>query len=197
MTDNDSAPRGGGHGGAADPPAGRGGFVVVGVVPGQAREVVTTAARFAVRFSAELICAHVDQASYAVERPDGSVESLPIDPDLAPESEDRFDVALTRDIAEALEESGLGGSDSAAAGLRWSTRFLAGDPARALAALADSVDAEMIVVGTRDATVRASIAEFFGGSVAVHLAHRQHRPVVVVPLEPLAAGSALPWEEAR
>jgi hypothetical protein len=27
------------------------------------------------------------------------------------------------------------------------------------------------------------------------LAHRQHRPVVVIPLAPVAEGKPLPWEE--
>ena len=55
-------------------------------------------------------------------------------------------------------------------------------------------DAELIVVGSRSG-VRASMREYFGGSVAVHLAHRQHRPVVIVPLA-ARAESPLPWEEA-
>jgi hypothetical protein len=39
--------------------------------------------------------------------------------------------------------------------------------------------------------------EFFGGSVAVHLAHRQHRPVVVIPLAPVAFRDELPWESTE
>jgi hypothetical protein len=38
--------------------------------------------------------------------------------------------------------------------------------------------------------------EFFAGSVAVHLAHRQTRPVVVIPTSPVPQGAALPWELA-
>jgi nucleotide-binding universal stress UspA family protein len=53
----------------------------------------------------------------------------------------------------------------------------------------------LIVVGTRHPGVRAGAREFFGGSVAVHLAHRQHRPVLVIPLAPTPHGTKLPWEE--
>ena len=45
-----------------------------------------------------------------------------------------------------------------------------------------------------EAGLRASMREFFRSSVAVHLAHRQHRPVLVVPLSPVDDGRALPWE---
>jgi nucleotide-binding universal stress UspA family protein len=40
----------------------------------------------------------------------------------------------------------------------------------------------MIIVGSRRGGLRSTMHEFFGGSVAAHLAHRQPRPVVVVPL---------------
>ena len=70
-------------------------------------------------------------------------------------------------------------------GIRYSLEQRVGDPAWALARLADEVDARYIVVGTREAGIRGSIREFFNGSVAVHLAHRQHRPVIVVPLAPV------------
>ena len=73
-------------------------------------------------------------------------------------------------------------------------RELAGDCAHALGKLAETLRAEVIVVGSRRRGVRSSIQEYLGGSVAVHLAHRQHRCVVVVPVSPLPAGD-LPWEE--
>jgi nucleotide-binding universal stress UspA family protein len=40
----------------------------------------------------------------------------------------------------------------------------------------------MIIVGSRRGGLRSTMHDFFGGSVAAHLAHRQPRPVVVVPL---------------
>jgi nucleotide-binding universal stress UspA family protein len=173
--------------------AGAGAAIVVGVVPGQPSAVVATAAQVAGRYGATLVCAYVDPGRYPVKRADGTTEAQPIDPDLALDPPELFDEALTREIGGVLDALPAG---SAGAGIRWSTRFLSGDPAQALAALADELDAAMIVVGTRDATVRASIAEFFGGSVAVHLAHRQHRPVLVVPLDPLPPAAAWPAEGA-
>lgn len=72
---------------------------------------------------------------------------------------------------------------------------LAGDGAGALAHLADTVDAQLIVVGSRSGGVRASTHDFVGGSVAVQLIHRQSRPVLVVPVEPSPSGTSLPWED--
>ena len=72
-------------------------------------------------------------------------------------------------------------------GLSWSVRQLVGDPAIAIKHLAEDVDAKLLVVGTRKRGIGESIREFFTGSVAARLAHRQHRPVLVVPLgEPVA-----------
>ncbi|TFC71298.1 universal stress protein [Cryobacterium sp. TMS1-20-1] len=163
-------------------------YVIVGVIPGQPDAVVLEAAAFAARFQAELVCATVDAGRYFVDEfADGGVISLPVDPDLDDTDDDGFSVALRAHLATLLDGSNL----------VWSTRAVAGDPARALAHLADTLDAAMIVVGTRESGVRASVQEFFGGSVAVHLAHRQHRPVVVVPLAPVAFRDELPWESER
>jgi nucleotide-binding universal stress UspA family protein len=71
-------------------------------------------------------------------------------------------------------------------------RELAGDIAHALGRLAEVLGSELIVVGSRRGGLRSSMHEFFGGSVAAHLAHRQPRPLVVVPLTP--SPDALPWE---
>lgn len=162
--------------------------IVVGVVSGQPDRVVEQAARFAALMSAQLICASVDPSRYAVqELADGSVRSLPVDPDLPDRSGNRsvqFDPTLARHLAAILDPRGV----------QWSVRALAGEPARALARLAETVDAAMIVVGTREHRGRLSVQSFFGGSVAVHLAHRQSRPLLIVPLSPVAADATLPWE---
>lgn len=168
-----------------EPPPEPGRSIVVGVVATQPDSVVETAARFAEMFSAELVCASVDITRYTVEeRADGTVSAFPIDPDQAEVVEEEFDPALRARLRHLLDPRGV----------RWSTRALAGEPARELARLADHLDAECIVVGTRHAGFRSGAREFFTGSVAVHLAHRQHRPVLVVPLEPTPHGHALPWE---
>jgi nucleotide-binding universal stress UspA family protein len=51
----------------------------------------------------------------------------------------------------------------------------------------------MIVVGTREPGFRGTVHEFINGSVAAQLAHRQHRPVVVIPLNPVTDDDELPW----
>ncbi|HEY8912827.1 universal stress protein [Lacisediminihabitans sp.] len=161
--------------------------VVVGIVPGQSDDVVLQAAMFASRFEAQLVCAFVETSRYVVEElADGSVRSLPFDPDLPELRDEVFDPELAAHLGSLL----------AARNVRWSTRALAGDPARALAHLADAVDAAMIVVGTRRTSPRRGIREFFGGSVAAQLAHRQHRPVVVIPQAPVSIEEPLPWEPA-
>jgi len=141
--------------------------VVVGVYPGQADGVVLQAAVFAARFDAELVCAWVDQGTVTTATPPAEFSPY---------------------LSAHLERI-LGGHD-----IIWSTRQLSGDPARALLLLAESLRAAMIVVGTRDGTVRGSLQEFFVGSIAMSLAHRQSRPVVVIPLAPLPFGDDPPWE---
>jgi len=169
-------------------PGRAGATVVVGVVPGQSERVPLAAAHFAERLGAELICAHVDAMRYVVqENADGTITSLPIDPDTDDEGEERFDEEFGAYLGELF----------AGRPLRWSTRSLAGEPAGALSHLAEKVGAEAIVVGTRHAGFRAGLQEFFGGSVAVHLVHRQARPVIVIPVsgdtDPDATPQ-LPWE---
>jgi nucleotide-binding universal stress UspA family protein len=57
----------------------------------------------------------------------------------------------------------------------------------ALKHFADQIDARLLVVGTRKRGIGESIREFFTGSVGARLAHRQHRPILIVPLgEPVA-----------
>lgn len=161
--------------------------IVVGVVPDQPEAVVAQASTFARAFDARLLCCLVDRTRYVVEElPDGHVRALPIDPDLPELSSGEFDPVLKKRLAVRLD----------GAGIAWEARLLAGDPAWALGRLAEVTDALMIVVGTHKATVRGSLGQFFNGSVAAHLAHRQHRPVMVIPLNPVPADRRLPWEAA-
>lgn len=158
--------------------------VIVGVIPDQPVEVVLTAARFAQRFAAPLICVQVNPTRYLTQvGPDGSVMSLPLDPDLGDEALEVFDPDLEQRITEAL----------APRGVEWSVRALAGGPAFELGRLAEEVDAAMIVVGTRLPGFRGSVRSFLTGSVVAQLSHRQHRPVVVVPLSPVGSDDELPW----
>ncbi|WP_417564019.1 universal stress protein [Microbacterium sp.] len=161
------------------------GVILVGVQKGLPDDVLREAARLARDLGEDLVCAHVDLERYTVgEKLDGGVLSASIDPDSPDDAEGDFDAALAAHIDDVL----------AGTGVEWTGRELAGDPAHALGRLADAVHARYIVVGTREASVRETLREFFQGSVASHLAHRQRRPVLVVPLSPVTDGRALPWE---
>ena len=160
--------------------------ILVGVTYGQPDVVLRHAARFARTFDAALVCAHVDPGRYVVEElPDGSVASLPLDPDLPELKDTDFDQGLVAQVRAAVADESI----------ELSFRELAGDVAYALTRLADILDVEMIIVGSRRGGVRAGLKQFLTGSVAAHLAHRQPRPVMVIPVAPVAEGKPLPWEE--
>jgi nucleotide-binding universal stress UspA family protein len=116
----------------------------------------------------------VDVSTYEETLPDGSRILLPIDPD-----SDFGYVEQTAEEIHAFLSSAL--KDC---WVVWSFRSLAGEPARALSEAADAIGASMIVVGTREPGVIHALEEVLVGSVAVHLAHHQHRPVLIVPLDP-------------
>lgn len=157
--------------------------VIVGVVPGQSPRVLREAARYAGLFGAPLVLAHVDVTRFITyEDPDGYVHTAPINIDVVPGEEQLADIRA--EATRALE-----GIDVA-----WSVEPLVGDPALAIAHLADETEARLIVVGTRKRGLGESIREFFTGSVAARLAHRQHRPLLVVPLEPAGPDEEL-WPE--
>ncbi|BDV29468.1 universal stress protein [Microbacterium terricola] len=152
------------------------GAVIVGTVPGLPSRVVKEAARYAKLLSAPLLVVHVDVTRFVTyEDPDGYVHSAPIDMNIAA---GESDLALVTAEAAALLEGH---------GVDWTVRQLVGDPALAIKHLAEQTDAKLIVVGTRKRGIGESIREFFTGSVAARLAHRQHRSILVVPLgEPVA-----------
>jgi nucleotide-binding universal stress UspA family protein len=146
--------------------------------------VIRRAASFARHFDAVLVCANVAADHYVVaEHPDGSIESRPIDPDQPDWDSAVFEGDLADRINAVADEEGV----------HVEFRELAGDIGYALGRLAEILDAEMIVVGSRRGGLRSSMHEFLGGSVAVHLAHRQPRPLAVIPLAPIPYGGRLPW----
>ncbi len=151
------------------------GAVIVGAVPGQSARVLKEAARYARLLGAPLVVVHVDVTRFVTfEDPDGYVHSAPIDINVVA---GETDLATVRDEATEV---------LASAPVSWSVRQLVGDPALAIKHLAEQVDAKLLVVGTRKRGLGESIREFFTGSVAARLTHRQTRPVLVVPLgEPL------------
>ncbi|MGO2533991.1 MULTISPECIES: universal stress protein [Micrococcaceae] len=158
--------------------------IVVGVPPRPREELIRAGADVARQYGALALFATVDPSRYAVIGADGSTWSAPIDPDSDEPAEPTFDPEVRRRIEGLM--SGLE--------VEWSTQCLVGDTAAALAAFAEERDAAMIVVGTREPSFGSGFREFLGGSVAVHLAHRQGRPVLVIPLHPLAKEAPLPWE---
>ena len=150
------------------------GPVLMGVVPGQPLAVAHRAAELAYSLNVKLICAYVDVTTYLAEEPDGRIETRPIDPDGVDDDIEGIKAGIQDHLQDALD--GTGG--------RWSFLTLSGDPAHALGQLAESSDASVIVVGTRERGLGARLEELLVGSIAVHLTHRQHRPVLVVPLAP-------------
>jgi nucleotide-binding universal stress UspA family protein len=147
------------------------GAVIVGVVPGEPARVVREAARFAKAFGAPLVVVNVDVTRFvAYEDPDGAVQTAPLELSIAGRENELEQV--TTEVTAALEGCGVA----------WTLRQLVGDPAIAMKRLAEQLTARLIVVGTRKRGFGESVREFFTGSVAVRLAHRQTRPVLVVPI---------------
>lgn len=159
------------------------GAVICAVVANQAPRVLKEAAHHAELAGAPLAVVNVDVTRFvSYEDPDGYVHSAPIDINVTPGAEDLEGIA-------AAAEQQLAGTD-----LVWETHQLVGDPALAIKHFANRIDARLIVVGTRKHGIGDSIREFFTGSVAARLAHRQHRSILVVPQgEPL--GDDEDWTE--
>ena len=147
--------------------------VVVGVADGRSDAVVLVAAEFAQRSDAELVCAVVDEAHYAAVDRSGRAVVVPIDPD-AVDDDERDWAGIEDRLHDVLDHRHVD----------WSVRFVTGEPSAAITAVAFDVDALMIVIGTQRPTIARSFRELFAGSIAAHLAHRQARPIVVVPLDP-------------
>lgn len=147
------------------------GAVIAGVIPDQSPRVLKEAARYAKLFQAPLVVVHVDVTRFVTyEDPDGYVHSAPIDMNIAA---GEGELTRVQDAAASV---------LADSGVSWSVRQLVGDPAMAIKHFAEQVDARLLVVGTRKRGIGESIREFFTGSVGVRLAHRQHRPILIVPL---------------
>lgn len=188
------------------------GPIVAGVYPGQPVAVVQEAAALAARLDRALLCGYVTPDSYLTEweradlRREASLHPEGVGPD-----DERLAIDLAAAITDALadtrvdaaeadgdaeaEASATGEPGGWAAGAGpsgggmgrglsngWVLRILAGDPSRALARVAEEVDAPLIVVGTHQAGFGHAVEEWLSGSVAVQLTRAQHRSVVVVPI---------------
>lgn len=158
--------------------------VIVGVVPDQPARVLREAARYASLLGVPLEVVHIDVTRFVTfEDPDGYVHSSPIDLDITV-GEAQL-AAVRAQVVDALEGSPVD----------WHLQQLVGDPAMAILHLAERIDARLIVVGTRRRGFGETVREFFTGSVAVRLAHRQARPVLVVPLDDPAASDEELWPD--
>lgn len=156
--------------------------VIVAVIPDQPPRVLKEAARYATLFGAPLVVAHVDVTRFVTyEDPDGYVHPAAVDIDIAA---GRAQLAQVREAATTV----LSGTE-----VDWSVVQLVGDPALALKDLAARSEARLIVVGTRRRGFGESVREFFTGSVAARLAHRQSRPILVVPLDDAARDDEELW----
>lgn len=159
--------------------------IVVGVTPGQCQQVVTEAARLAERIGATLICAYVEPLQRGVfEGAGGTMLAVPVDAEAVPDP---------TPFPETLQQRLLELTAPYAVECTFSRPV--GEISIALGELAEDSGAHAIVVGTRRPGFRAGIAEFFAGSVAAHLTHRQPRPVLVIPVSPAEAHESLPWDE--
>ncbi len=146
--------------------------LVAGIVPGQPPAVIETAIEWARVSGAPMIhFAYVDPS-----RIDDDGRELPVDPDTAGSGRVERERRLTAELSRVLD----------GAGVAWEFRYLVGAADRELAALADEVDAAALIIGTRRRGIWPDLRELVDGSVAVHLARNQRRPLVVVPQHPEA-----------
>jgi nucleotide-binding universal stress UspA family protein len=165
------------HGDERPPAQGRparlAGPVLAGVLPNQPATVVEKAAEVALATGLELVLAFADVTSFpsAGDR-DGHLAARPIDPDGIDDDAAAISESLRSRIADQLDGTGV----------QWSFVTLAGEPARSLGRYAASINASMIVVGTKEHGLGPKFEGLLTGSVALHLAHRQNCPVLMVPL---------------
>jgi nucleotide-binding universal stress UspA family protein len=100
-------------------------------------------------------------------------DDLPIDPDAADWEQAVTDVVEDerRDACALLEH----------ASSPWAYYSRPGRPAHLLAGLADTYDAEMIIIGASRGGLISLLERLLGESVSTSLVHHAHRPVLLVP----------------
>ncbi|MEF9873920.1 universal stress protein [Glutamicibacter sp.] len=146
--------------------------MVMGVESGMSPAVFAAAGSLARGLDARLVCIHADSGRLITDKlSEGDLLAS-----ASPVSEE-----LAWEITSVIT------------GVELESYTVAGDPAKVLAAVAEQLDAQMIVVGTRRPGIRSKMAQLMDGSIAVALAHKQHRPVLVIPQQP-AQENELPWD---
>jgi len=144
--------------------------LIVGVVTDVPEVVITESAALARDLRAPLVFVSVEPLRYSISTlPDGSVLSMPLDPDVADTQEETFDPDLAGRLRRLVSDP-------------FEIVARAGDPAIELGRVADERNARAIAVGTRKPGFRASLEEFLAGSIGVSLAPNQARPVIVIPV---------------
>lgn len=150
--------------------------VIVGVVPQQARRVVREGLRYAKLHKVPLVFASIDASVFvSYEDPDGYLHTSAINISAVQQRQHSQEAVAALAQIIAAEQ---GGSDA----VSWTYCESSGDAASEIQELAKALNATLIVLGTRKRGLGESLREFFSGSVAARLAHRQSVPVLVVPL---------------
>lgn len=133
--------------------------------------LVGAGAELAVSLEVHLVCAYVDPSSVLTEwEPSRTRTAASLDPAVNDEA-----LYPAGDVRARLTDL-LGPQ-----GTTWSFRELHGDVSSALARLADSTGASMVMVGNGRAGLLAKLSRAVEGAVAERLTLIQNRPVVVVP----------------
>ena len=150
--------------------------VIIGVVPQQARRVVRHGLRYARLHGVPVVFASVDAKVFvSYEDPDGYLQTAAINVRAVEQRQQSQEaVAALIPLIEAEQQ----GQEA----ISWTYCESSGDAASEIQSLAQALNATLIVLGTRKRGLGESLREFFLGSVAARLAHRQSVPVLVVPL---------------
>ncbi len=148
--------------------------------------LVRAGAELAATLDAHLVCAYVDPSSVLAEwEPPRTRTAASLDP--VNNEEALYPAGEVR-----ARLTGLLGPQ----GTTWSFRELHGDVSCALARLAGSTGACMLVVGNGRSGLLAKLNRTLEGAVADRLTRLQHRPVVVVP-QHTAGNTAGRWTWRR
>ncbi|MEW1920613.1 universal stress protein [Pseudarthrobacter oxydans] len=132
--------------------------------------LVYAAAELAAALDVHLVCAYVDPSSVLTEwEPQRMRTALSLDPIVNEEA-----LYPAKEVRSRI--TGLLGPD----GTAWSFRELHGDVSTALARLAVSTGASMLMVGNGRPGLLAKLGRTMEGAVADKLTRVQNRPVVIV-----------------
>lgn len=149
--------------------------ILVGIDTTQNPFVLDRAVEIAHTMSAGLVCVWVDSTQVIFGASiDGTRLITPLDPDQAAEGSEGMRHSVFERAADQLRD----------APVPWRLEHTVGDVSSGLAEAAEDWKAYLIVVGGRRPGFSGWMNEVIGGSIAGHLVHTQHTPVVIVPAPP-------------